>query len=129
MGKISITWDRPSVCVIGAGGNHESLTLNPGANLVDSSTWEEVKKNRAVNQLLTDEALIEGEEVDESAGESLAAMKPGVAIRQVKETFDLKALGAWLKSESRPHVKSAIEAQIASIEAKGKPAGSVGGAQ
>lgn len=89
-----------------------NVILNPGVNTVVKEDWEYILKADPYVKALFDDGIFEAEAKLDKALKSLAEFKPGDAIKLVKDCGDLALLDAWGKTEIRPKVKEAIDAQL-----------------
>lgn len=110
----------------------KQVDLSPGQCMIDARDWNEAKKNPTVKAMLRERVpkssapeqaqelvgryrIVEGPEVpDESP---LAKMKPTEVLHMVEETLSVDTLGEWLRTEERPELRKAIQAQIDEINA------------
>jgi len=103
-------------------GQGTSLTpyqLLPGMQEIEDSVWKKLKAQKGVKRLMMQGHLTEAappEKDNKKSGKGLAKYSAEEAEFIIKETYDKRLLGTWLKTESRTVIKTAIEDQLKVIE-------------
>lgn len=127
-------------CVERNGVVNNKITLLPGCNDVDDELWKKARvsvKDKIERGLIKEHhAKVEEKEVPipntdkkrkviKIDSKDLKDLEPEEAEEIVKNTFSLKTLGKWKKSESRDSVRNVILNQIEQVEKHGeeKPKG------
>lgn len=96
------------------------MQLIPGINKVDEKVWAEAQKFPKTKWLMENEHLevVEGEggkKLEASADESLASLSEKKAVKLVEETFEMRLLEQWKKTEKRNKVLDALDARMDEI--------------
>lgn len=118
---IEIQSNLPRHHTIGAGGakgaTHGEIVLKPGRNDINTEDWDKVKGLPVMRHYITKGEIEEKDKID-TAG--ITDLKPGEAIRKVKDTLDVETLRKWAEGETRVAVTGAITEQITRVESQRK---------
>lgn len=113
-----IHYDRPNVLnfpKLGANGQPDYVRFVPGVNEVDSDVWAQMQKDPTIKRMLEDGVLKE-----KSKSETFKKLPAQGAEKVIAQTYDIGLLTKWKAEETRRPVISAIDKQLAMVEAKTK---------
>lgn len=104
---------------IGSYDAPKNIILKPGINEVEEADWELALKKCPDVKKMVDEGVIVLKS-QKSAHDDLSKFNQKEALEIVKGTFAVDLLTKWIGAESRPAVRSAINAQVSMIKAPAK---------